>query len=80
MVAGLGAGGMQAIHQGLWFAGDKSRKAGLLTSQQEPQAQQLRPGAAWLKVNLVQDVCLWWLQPPCRERRGPFQMHLAPVC
>lgn len=47
--------------------GDKSRKACLLAGQQEPQAQQLRPGAAWLKVNLVQGVCLWGPQPPCRE-------------
>lgn len=54
------------------FAGDKSRKAGLLISQQEPQAQQLRPGAAWLKVNLVQDVCLWGPAATMQGPRGPL--------
>lgn len=62
---------MQAIHQRLRFAGDKGRKAGLLVGGQEPQAQQLRPEDAWLKVNLFQDVCLWGPQSPFRELTAP---------
>lgn len=75
---------MWAIHQGFRFAGDKSRKADLLTGRQEPQAQQLRPRAAWLKVNLVQDVGLWGPRATMQGMKGPgespFDMHLASVC
>lgn len=62
---------MWAIHQGLRFAGDKSRKADLLTGRWEPQAQQLRPRAAWLKVNLVQDVGLWGPGATMQGMKGP---------
>lgn len=51
---------------------------------QEPQAPPARPGAAWLKVNLVQDVSLRGslatTQGTKGPQAGPFHMHLAPVC
>ena len=75
---------MWAIHQRLCFAPDKNRKAGRLVGWQEPQAPPARPGAAWLKVNLVQDVSLRGplatTQGTKGPQAGPFHMHLAPVC
>jgi hypothetical protein len=51
----------------------QEQKSRLAWDLQEPQAQQLRTGAAWLKVNLVQDVCLGGDHSHHAGNKGPGQ-------